>query len=242
MKGKVACVTGADRGLGYELAIALARRGYVVFAGRYMTEWTALDHLPVELSTLITPILLDISNEDSALRAASTIEDQFGKLDLLVNNAGIAGNHDSSIFGGIDYELIRRMYEVNTLGPLRMTQALSSLLVQGEDKLVVNISSEAGQINQTWREGWYGYCMSKAALNVQTNIVHNELRSRGGKAIAIHPGWMKTYMGGKRNENAAIEAEEAASGIVDIIIRYTLEKNDTAHPPFVDYSGSEMHW
>ncbi|MGO4109829.1 SDR family NAD(P)-dependent oxidoreductase [Paenibacillus sp. YAF4_2] len=242
MKGKVACVTGADRGLGYELAIALARKGYVVFAGRYMTEWTALDHIPAELSSLITPILLDISNEDSALRAASTIEDQYGKLDLLVNNAGIAGNHDSSVFGGIDYELIRRMYEVNTLGPLRMTQALSGLLVQGDDKLVVNISSEAGQINQTWREGWYGYCMSKAALNVQTNIVHNELRSRGGKAIAIHPGWMKTYMGGKRNENAAIEAEEAASGIVDIIIRYALEENETAHPPFVDYAGSEMHW
>jgi len=241
---KVACVTGADRGLGLALALQLARSGYYVFAGRYMPDWHSLDGLPPELAGNIAVIELDVTSGESVEQAAQRIKERAGKLDLLLNNAGISGGHEASAFGSvdIDYELIRRIYEVNALGPLRMTRALGALIRNGGDKLVVNISSEAGQINQTWREGWYGYCMSKAALNVQTNIVHNELRRLGGKALAVHPGWMKTYMGGKRNEQAAIEPEEAAVAIVEYIKSYAGETKERAHPSFVDYNGSDMRW
>ncbi|QAY67058.1 SDR family NAD(P)-dependent oxidoreductase [Paenibacillus protaetiae] len=241
---KIACVTGADRGLGFALALQLARAGYRVFAGRYMPDWHALDEAPPELASRIAPIPLDVASGESVERAAQLIADRAGHIDLLINNAGIAGGHEGSILGpaNIDFGLVRRIYEVNAMGPLRVTSALSGLLAKGSGKIVVNISSEAGQINQTWREGWYGYCMSKAALNVQTNIMHNELRKLGGKALAVHPGWMKTYMGGERNENAAIEPEEAAESITNYIQGYIGETAERAHPPFVDYTGAEMPW
>lgn len=242
--GKIACVTGADRGLGLALTLQLARAGYYVFAGRYMPNWHALDEVPSELAANIAVVELDVASGESVERAAQLIAQRAGRLDLLVNNAGIAGGHEGSVFGpvGIDYDHARRIYEVNTLGPLRVTRALNGMIASGGDKVVVNISSEAGQINQTWREGWYGYCMSKAALNVQTNIVHNELRKLGGKALAVHPGWMKSYMSGEKNEKAAIEPEEAAVAIVAYMMGYIGDTTERAHPPFVDYAGADMHW
>jgi NAD(P)-dependent dehydrogenase (short-subunit alcohol dehydrogenase family) len=134
------------------------------------------------------------------------------------------------------------MFNVNTLGPLRITAAVAPLLLRGESKLLVNISSEAGQINQTWREGWYGYCMSKAALNIQSNIVHNELKSKGGRVLVIHPGWMKTYMNGKLSEEGDLFAEEAAAHIAETMFRYRDAKEIPAHPAFLDYKGDEMRW
>lgn len=241
---KHAVVTGADRGLGFALTEQLLAAGYTVFAGRYLEAWDALDQLRREAGERLVPLALDIGSDESVRRAAAAIAARTGSVDLLVNNGGIAGHQDDNIFGEIDYEAIRRMYDVNALGPLRMAHALQALLVAGGDKLVVNISSEAGQINQTWREGWYGYCMSKAALNIQSNILHNQLRGRGGKVLVIHPGWMKSYMSGKLNEEAAITTEEAATGILRVIGEYVADEDAAArpHPAFRDYSGAEMSW
>jgi NAD(P)-dependent dehydrogenase (short-subunit alcohol dehydrogenase family) len=161
---------------------------------------------------------------------------------LVINNAGIGGGKDDEIFGEIDFNIMIRLFNVNALGPLRVTNALASLLLNGEDKLLVNISSEAGQINQTWRESWYGYCMSKAALNIQSNIVHNQLKNKGGRVLVIHPGWMKTYMSGKLNEDAEISSEEAASQIVETLLQYQMNKEILTHPAFVDYKAQEMNW
>lgn len=239
---KFACVTGADRGLGYDLTLQLLNKQYTVFAGRYLKEWEAQERIPVELQKRLVPIDLDVSDDESVRKAGQRISEHTDRLDLLINNAGIGGNQDASILGEIDYELIHRMYNVNAVGPLRMVQSLIHLLLKGESKLVVNVSSEAGQINQTWREGWYGYCMSKAALNVQSNIIHNQLRKLGGKVLVIHPGWMKTYMSGKRNEGAAITSEESAFHIMNTIERYLTEEADRVHPAFLDYTGNEMNW
>ncbi|QHW31168.1 SDR family oxidoreductase [Paenibacillus rhizovicinus] len=239
---KYAVVTGADRGLGYAMTVRLLDAGYAVFAGSYLADWPALHQLQDERGGRLVVLPLDISSGSSVSEAAARIAERTGRLDLLVNNAGIAGDHAGQIFGDIDYEKIEQIYRVNAMGPLRVTQALGALLLQGEDKLVVNISSEAGQINQTWREGWYGYCMSKAALNIQSNILHNQLRKHGGKVLVIHPGWMQSYMSGKLNEKAAITSDEASAGIMNVITGYLAETNEREHPAFRDYAGSEMSW
>jgi NAD(P)-dependent dehydrogenase (short-subunit alcohol dehydrogenase family) len=239
---KFACVTGADRGLGYELTLQLLKRNYTVFAGRFLRDWDQLDSAAPEYEGRLIPIDLDVSDDESVKLAASVIARHTNKLDLVINNAGITGGNDHEIFGEIDFNNMIRLFNVNALGPLRVTNAFASLLLNGEDKLLVNISSEAGQINQTWRESWYGYCMSKAALNIQSNIVHNQLKSKGGRVLVIHPGWMKTYMSGKLNEDAEISSEEAASQIVDTLLQYQMNKEILTHPAFLDYKAQEMSW
>jgi NAD(P)-dependent dehydrogenase (short-subunit alcohol dehydrogenase family) len=239
---KFACVTGADRGLGYELTLQLLKRNYTVFAGRFLRDWDQLDTVAPEYEGRLIPIDLDVSDDESVKLAASVIAWHTNKLDLVINNAGIVGGKDDEIFGEIDFNIMIRLFNVNALGPLRVTNAFASLLLNGEDKLLVNISSEAGQINQTWRESWYGYCMSKAALNIQSNIVHNQLKNKGGRVLVIHPGWMKTYMSGKLNEDAEISSEEAASQIVETLLQYQMNKEILTHPAFLDYKAQEMNW
>jgi NAD(P)-dependent dehydrogenase (short-subunit alcohol dehydrogenase family) len=239
---KFACVTGADRGLGYDLTLQLLKRNYTVFAGRFLRDWDQLDKAAPEYEGRLIPIDLDVSEDESVKLAASVIAGHTNKLDLVINNAGIGGGKDDEIFGEIDFNIMIRLFNVNALGPLRVTKAFASLLLNGEDKLLVNISSEAGQINQTWRESWYGYCMSKAALNIQSNIVHNQLKRKGGRVLVIHPGWMKTYISGKLNEDAEISSEEAASQIVETLLQYQMNKEILTHPAFLDYKAQEMSW
>jgi NAD(P)-dependent dehydrogenase (short-subunit alcohol dehydrogenase family) len=238
---KVACVTGADRGLGFELTKQLLEQQYTVFAGRFLADWDWLDPLEQQYGGRLITVELDVASDDSVKTAAARIASHTDKLDLLINNAGIAGGKDGEIFTELDLALFQKMYDINALGPLRVTNALSHLLLAGEEKLLVNISSEAGQINQTWRESWYGYCMSKAALNVQSNIVHNQLKSKGGRVLVIHPGWMKSFMSGKFNENADISAEESARHILGTIRQYQSEEI-AQHPSFLDYQGRVMSW
>lgn len=237
-----ACVTGADRGLGFALAIQLLSQGCKVFAGRYMPEWDQLEQAKASYGERLCLIDMDVSDDDSVGRAAATIASRTDRLDVLVNNAGIAGDSHTEIFSEIDFQRMIKLFNVNALGPLRVTNALVSLLLNSESKLLVNISSEAGQIRQTWREGWYGYCMSKAALNVQSNIVHNQIKKRGGRVLVVHPGWMKTYMSGKLNEDAELDASESARRIVETMMKYAAEQAIGKHPPFVDYNGDEMSW
>ncbi|SEB49837.1 SDR family oxidoreductase [Paenibacillus sp. GP183] len=242
MSNSYACVTGADRGLGYTLTAQLLRRHFTVFAGRYMNDWDQLDGLAAQYPKQLIPLELDVSSDDSVNRFGASIAERTDRLEIVINNAGVAGDLEQSIYNRMNMANMLSMFNVNTLGPLRITAAFAPLLLRGESKLLVNISSEAGQINQTWREGWYGYCMSKAALNIQSNIVHNELKSKGGRVLVIHPGWMRTYMSGKLSEEGNLSAEEAAAHIVETMFRYRDAKEIPAHPAFLDYKGDEMRW
>jgi NAD(P)-dependent dehydrogenase (short-subunit alcohol dehydrogenase family) len=239
---KFAFVTGADRGLGYELVLQLLKRQYTVFAGRYLRDWVQLDNAAPEYDGRLIVIDLDVSDDESVKQAVNVIASQTSKLDVVINNAGINGNKDDEIFGEMDFNAMIRFFNVNALGPLRVTNSVISLLMNGEDKLLVNISSEAGQINQTWRQSWYGYCMSKAALNIQSNIVHNQLKNKGGRVLVINPGWMKTYMSGKFNDSAEITAEEAASQIVATMLQYQENTEILTHPAFLNFKAEEMSW
>ncbi|TVY04221.1 SDR family NAD(P)-dependent oxidoreductase [Cohnella terricola] len=238
---KSICITGADRGLGFELTLNFLERGYTVYAGKYLAEWKDLDGLAERYGDRIVPVQMDVSNDDSVKSVGAFISERTDKLDMLINNAGILLDRDATVYDDLNFDNMLKEYNVNSIGPLRMTQALARLLMNSDSKLIVNISSEAGQIQQPEREGWYGYCMSKAALNIQSNILHNHLKKEGGRVIAIYPGWMQTYMNGKLDTSAELTSKQAATYIADTIVRLGAEELGD-RPLFVNNIGEQMEW
>jgi NAD(P)-dependent dehydrogenase (short-subunit alcohol dehydrogenase family) len=239
---KFACVTGADRGLGYELVRQLLDNGYTVFAGRYMKDWPWLEELQKHHSESLYLVELDISKDDSVKAASRYIAERTDKLDILINNAAIAEGAENrkTLFDELDFAWMQHVFNVNTLGTLRVTNTLVPLVMKSSSKLIVNISSEAGSIARSHREGWFAYCMSKSALNMQSSIVHNNVKKLGGQVLVIHPGWMKTYMGGKVAEDAEFPPEKSASDIMGIIKDHEKYKGD--QPTYIDHLGNEWPW
>ena len=108
------------------------------------------------------------------------------------------------------------------------------------EKTVVNISSEAGSIANCEREGWFGYCISKAANNMQSALVHNNLRKQGGRMIAMHPGHVATYMRGHLDTTAKLTPKESAKGILQVVLDSELSQGK--RPVYVDYKGDSLPW
>ena len=127
------------------------------------------------------------------------------------------------------------MMEVNAFGPLRVTQQLLPLLEKGRRKRILTITSEAGSIAGCCRDSWFGYSMSKAAANMECQILQRWLGPKGFKVLAVQPGWMKTDMGGPE---ADIPPETSAAGI------FTLATRDWPPdaPVYVEYTGKPMAW
>ncbi len=232
-------ITGGDRGLGLALVKKFIRNGYIVYAGSYLTNWHELPEQKRLYPNQLFILPLDISDDQSVQNAAEDIRQHAQELDILINNAGIyLDEFAGSILKDLNFEDMKRMYDVNALGPLRVTQALMPLLLKGTRKLVVNISSEAGSVGDCWREKEYGYSMSKAALNMQCVILQNHMKAYGVKVLAVHPGWVRSYMLGRFNEEATVEAEDSAEGIYAL----TVEQTDLNAPMYLDYQGRVLPW
>lgn len=237
----IACVTGADRGLGLSLAKWLLENGYTVFAGRYMEDWDALDRLLEDYPDQLELIPLDIGDDASVQQAAKLIRDKAPHLDLLINNAGITKRSDlANIQGELDFADMAQIYNVNTLGPLRVSHALIELLLQGNNKLVVNISSEAGSVSRNKRKEMYGYCMSKSALNMQSSILHQHLSADGGQVMVFYPGWLQSYMSGELNQEAAVPPDVSADRIMNLVMDHKAYVGE--QPIFLDYEGQVWPW
>ncbi len=235
---KYALVTGCDHGVGLSLAGQLVHRGYITAACRLNEDETQIDSLARLHPGRIIPLPLDISNDESV--KAMTAALPFPALDLLINNAGILGRMESGPDETLDFDLMQKVVNVNALGTLRVTAALLPLLRKGGGKTIVNISSEAGSIADCERTGWFGYCMSKAANNMQGALIHNTLRIEGGRVFQIHPGHVATYMRGGLDTTAKISPEESAAGILKTVL-------DMPHPIlnrplYLDYQGNELPW
>jgi NAD(P)-dependent dehydrogenase (short-subunit alcohol dehydrogenase family) len=139
---------------------------------------------------------------------------------------------------------MHRVYDVNALGPLRVAGAFLPLLRGGRTRIVVNVSSEAGSIAGCGRDSWYGYCMSKAALNMASALMHNTLRPLGGCVVVVHPGWVRTWMRGHLDEDADLSPAESAAGIIEQIDR--ARRGDALfrqeRPAFIDWKGDTLPW
>jgi NAD(P)-dependent dehydrogenase (short-subunit alcohol dehydrogenase family) len=133
-------------------------------------------------------------------------------VDLLINNAGIVSlaNNGQTIRTGQDYGEIHRLIDVNALGPMRVVEAFLPLMDSGAVKRLCFVSSEAGSVTRSQRKAGYGYTMSKSALNMAVKIMFNDLRPQGFTFRVYHPGWLRSYMSGVKNEQAHLEPDEAA--------------------------------
>ncbi|WJH32813.1 SDR family NAD(P)-dependent oxidoreductase [Paenibacillus sp. CC-CFT747] len=152
-----------------------------------------------------------------------------------LHNADILGDIHAKVTDPLDMEEIQKVYNVNALGALRVTNALVSLVMGSNTKLIVNISSEAGSIGTCWRESWFAYCMSKAALNMQSALIHNELKKEGGQVMVFHPGHVRSYMRGTLDESGRLTPAEAAGSILGWAARHEEYKGE--QPVFLTYQG-----
>jgi NAD(P)-dependent dehydrogenase (short-subunit alcohol dehydrogenase family) len=237
---RVALVTGADRGLGLALCAGLLERGWRVVAGQYMPEWPELGALAGRHSERLMLVPLDVSSDASARTAAKTVEAEIGCLDVLINNAGVNSPATARpIREPQDYGEMQRLYDVNALGPLRVVEAFLPLLDRGGMKRLCFVSSEAGSIGACKRTSWHGYCMSKAALNMSVQILHNLLRPEGYTFRLYHPGWMRSYMGGQRDPRADLELEEA---VVPALAYFLGDRDDEDRLVMRDWQGREWPW
>lgn len=197
---RVALVTGGNRGIGFALVARLAEQGYrVVMAARDIHRGEAARQALGDSRSLVEPCKLDITRSEDARSLANWIADSCGYLDVLINNAGImsesrrATSDNSADPMKVSPAVVLEHFNVNTVGAVRMIQALAPLIRQGGR--IINVSSGMGQL-AAMGGGYLAYRLSKAALNATTLIFANELRSRDIHVYAVCPGWVQTEMGG----------------------------------------------
>ncbi|MFC1975451.1 SDR family NAD(P)-dependent oxidoreductase [Chloroflexota bacterium] len=237
---RIAFITGADRGLGLALCAGLLEKDWRVFAGQYIPEWPELAVLAGQFSESLHPVPLDVSSIESAQAAAQTVATMVDHIDLLVNNAGVNSSTTRRLIREPqDYVEMHRLYDVNAVGPLRVVEVFLPLLDRGDLKRLGFVSSEAGSIDRCQRESWYGYCMSKTALNMAVKIMFNHLRPEGYTFRLYHPGWMQTYMGGSKNMAADMEPEESA---VQALPFFLEAQDNEARLVMQDWQGQEWPW
>lgn len=212
---KIAVVTGANRGLGLETCWQLAQRGLtVVLTSRDQQQGEAAAATLREAGLKLHYQPLDVTDAQSVERLARYIEKEFGRLDVLINNAGVFLDESDAATDAIasvlhtDIDVIRRSMETNVYAPLQLCQALIPLL---QDKgSIVNVSSGMGQLSNM-NGGYPGYRISKTALNALTRILADELKHTQIKINSLCPGWVKTDMGGP---HATLTVEQGADTIV----------------------------
>jgi NAD(P)-dependent dehydrogenase (short-subunit alcohol dehydrogenase family) len=206
---KTALVTGANKGIGYEIARQLAGKGFQVFVGARNRD--AGRKAVVEIAKKggkASFLEIDVADKASVTAAAREFAKAADQLDVLVNNAGIIVDGDNAILE-ISDELLRKTLETNTLGALRVTLAFVPLLRKSKSPRVINVSSGGGQLTGG-ADGWSpAYCISKTALNSVTSQLATALPKFAVNSVC--PGWVRTDMGG---QGATRSVEEGADTIV----------------------------
>lgn len=221
----VVLITGANRGLGLEFARQYAKDGWTVIATtRRPAQSDQLNSLDVEV------LQLDVTDRDSIAALAAALKGR--AVDMLINNAGIFPRVNN--IEKVDAADYAQTLMVNTLGPVLVTQALMPNLRQGELKRVVNITSQLASIGMN-SGGFYGYRESKAALNMFTKTLATELGPEGFICLTMHPGWVRTAMGGP---GANLSPEESVSAMRTVISKVTPADNGA----YRAYNGKPVEW
>jgi NAD(P)-dependent dehydrogenase (short-subunit alcohol dehydrogenase family) len=191
---RVALVTGANKGIGYEIARQLGEKGYHVLVGARKAEAGKQAVASLQKSGASAEFVeIDVSDGVSIQRAAKAVAAQFDHLDALVNNAAIMEDKDN--IAEVSDELLLRTLKTNTFGPLLVTQAFLPLLTKSPAATVVNMSSGLGQLSDM-ADTYPAYSVSKTSLNAVTRQFAAALRDKGVAVNSVCPGWVKTDMGG----------------------------------------------
>jgi len=226
-------VTGANRGIGLEMVRYYANQGWHVFATcRSPENAHALNKMVHQFNEQINVIPLDVTRKKHIEALSATLKNQ--PIDILFNNAGIYGPTDA-IFGNTQPDDWLETFRVNTIAPLKIIEALIDNISRSQDKTIVTITSKMGSIEDNGSGGSYIYRSSKAALNAVLKSVAIDLAPKGIKVLLIHPGWVKTEMGGL---NAEISTEQSVRGISRVIHNTTINDSGT----FSEYDGTLVPW
>lgn len=224
-------ITGANRGLGLEFCRHYLRKGWKVIATcRNPNKANSLIDLAESSSLDIHA--LDVQDEPSILRFAEQLSDH--SIDLLINNAGVYGGSPQGI-ENIEKETWLTTLSVNTIAPFMLTRALLPLLRKGQQSKVAFLTSKMGSMEDNGSGRAYIYRSSKAALNAVIKSFSIDLAAEGIAVVALHPGWVRTDMGGP---NGLISVEESINGLANVIDSL----NATNSGRFLDYQGNEIPW
>ena len=214
-------ITGANRGLGLEFAKQYAADGWRVIAcSRHSSPGLAgLAGLHSE----VTVHAVDITDGGQIRKLATELQSE--AIDVLINNAGIMGKggfggsgFTEQRFGNLDYDDLEQIFRTNVFGPLQMIEAFLTHVARSHQKKIVTLTSILGSTALNTRGGLYGYRASKAAVNAIMKSMSIDLAAQGILAVAMHPGWVRTDMGGQR---ADIDAAESVAGMRRVIASLT---------------------
>ena len=222
-------ITGASRGLGLQFTRQSAADGWRVFAA-CRDPAGAKDLAAVEGDVAVETLDVDDGPQVAAL--ANKLSGQ--PIDVLINNAGIYGPKDLTR-DTIDYDAWRRVFRTNAMSPLAVSAAFAANVAHGGQKKIVTLSSIMGSIAENDSSGDFIYRSSKAAVNAVMKSLAGDLKSEGITVTVVHPGWVRTDMGGPE---AAIEATESVTGMRAVIAG--LKESDSGH--FFNYDGTEIPW
>lgn len=203
----IVLVTGANRGIGKEVCRQLARRGNLVFltARALAKARAACDDIGLDN---LVPKELDVTDEESMQALRDEIDAEYGRLDVLVNNAAILYDHWQKTLEA-DFDIVSQAINTNLYGPWRMAKTFAPLLKKSQGPRIVNVSSGAGSLS-TMGAGPPAYSVSKAALNALTRMLAAAMAEDGVLVNAICPGWVATEMGGEGGR----PIPDGAAGIV----------------------------
>ena len=199
----VAVVSGGNRGIGREVCRQLAARGHTVVLGS--RDPARGEEAAAGLEGDVLARQLDVADPDSVDRLGEAVRSELGRVDVLVNNAGVLGDTGATA-GGADLDEVRRTLETNLFGAWRLSQALLPLLRESDHGRIVNVSTGMGQLSDMGG-GAPAYRVSKAGLNALTRMLASEERGNGILVNAVNPGWVRTDMGGS---SASRPVEEGA--------------------------------
>jgi NAD(P)-dependent dehydrogenase (short-subunit alcohol dehydrogenase family) len=219
-------ITGANRGIGLEFAKQYKTEGFNVIGTARNPDKA------IELKALgVTVMQLDVTDPQSVKDLSKALKGQ--SIDILINNAGFFDRRDVSL-DKVDFDVFERTLSINTLGPLRVTQALIENLQKGKKKMVINVSSGLGSISKSSGR-WYAYRSSKSALNQINKILSVEFKDQGFTFTVIHPGWVRTDLGGP---GATYSTEESVSKMMKLITKLTIGNTGK----FYDLEGATVPW
>lgn len=225
-------VTGANRGLGLEFCRQYAVANWTVIACCRQPEQAAeLNKLAQDFNIQVEP--LDVADFGQIDTLSKKLADS--SIDVLLNNAGIYADHRESGFGRLDYQAWTQTLLVNTMAPVKMAEAFLPQIKHSDRKLIVSISSLMGSLADNSSGGSLFYRSSKAALNAAMKNLSIDLKNQFIGVLTLHPGWVKTDMGGP---NALITANKSVTGMRILIDNFSLDQSGS----FVGYDGTPMPW
>ena len=226
-------ITGANRGIGLEMVRYGVEQGWRVFACcRNPHNAENLFNI-AKLSNGGVSVHIADMQELSTIQALS-YELRNDPVDILINNAGVYGS-DKNKFGGVDADSWLQAFQINSIAPLKMVEAFAHQLDMGKRKLVGCISSKMGSMADNGYGSSYIYRSSKAALNSVVKSLSIDLKQNNIISVALHPGWVKTEMGG---ENAEISTRESVENMFNILLSLSLDDSGR----FIDIDGSDILW